>query len=619
MTLPTEAVTLAGSGLTFINDYDDTVTAAYRSAIITAENFLQQHFTNQVTLNVDFSFAPLSPGASAQNNFTEVNVSYASYAAALNAHATTADDRIAVANLPASDPSHGVGFALPQAYATMLGLASQTNETEDSVTLNSNLPFTFGQDAVGAIDHEITEGLFGRVSSLGIAEHRWNPLDLFRFTAAGARDFTGGQDGIATFFGIAPNDVSALPFHNSVNAAGQFDGDDLGDWDFSVRGDSFGAGGPGDAGTVSATDLQELDVLGWNPTSSTGPFVPAPDDFANSLTDTTHAFGHIAIGGAATGALQQAGDHDWFAVQLQAGVTYAVTETGHTGGGGTLADPFLQLHDSTGAVVATNDDIVDGSDPDSKIVFTATQSGTYYVDAGAFVDGYAGSYTVGVTQTGGQATGPAGMVLTGTGGDDSLVGGAGDDTVTGGSGHNVLRGGAGDDVINGGSGFNDMNGNMGADTLHGGTGSNWVVGGQGDDSLTGGGGFQDIVLGNLGNDTLHAGTQDEVMRGGQGDDVIVGGPGDDFISGDLGNDTETGGAGADIFPGSSNVGLDEVTDFNYAQGDRVELDPGTSFALSQVGANTVVTFTNGSEMILMNVQFQSLPSDWIFQGTLSHL
>ena len=618
MTLPTEAVTLAGSGLTFINTYDATVTAAYRTAVITAENVLQAHFTNQLTVSVDFSYSALGSGVSASNNFSEVNVSYSALQSALAAHATTSDDHLAVANLPALDPSGGKGFALPTAYAIMLGLTPQTNGVDDNVTLNSTLGFTFGQDAVGAIEHELTEGVFGRTSSLGFAETRWNPLDLFRFTASGVRDFTGGSDGVTTFFGIAPTNVSSLAFHSSVGATGRFDGQDLGDWASSVVGDAFGAGGPGSPGTVSTTDLQVLDVLGWNPATSVA-FVPAADDFANSLADAAHPFGHLNVGGSATGALQQAGDHDWFAVNLQAGVSYAITETGHSGGGGTLADPFLQLHDASGAVVASNDDITNGSNPDSRIAFTATSSGTYYVDAGGFVDGYAGSYTVAVTQTGGQAVQNPGQVLTGTGGDDSLVGGSGADTITGGSGHNVLRGGQGDDVINGGSGFNDMNGNQGADTIHGGTGSNWVVGGQGDDSLVGGGGFQDIVLGNLGNDTLVAGSQANVLRGGQGDDVITGGAGNDFISGDLGNDTETGGAGADIFHGSPNVGVDQINDFSYAQGDRVELDPGTTYTLSQIGANTVIQMSTGGEMILMNTTLANLPSDWIFEGTLSHL
>ena len=394
MTLPTEAVTLAGSGLTFINSYDATVTPAYRTAIIAAENFLQEHFTNQLTASIDFSFSPLSSNTSAENNFNEVDVTYSAYRAALAAHATTTAQQIAVANLPTTDPSGGKGFALPEAYAVMLGLAPQTNDTDDSVTLNSKLAFTFGQDAIGALEHEITEGVFGRTASLGYAETSWNPLDLFRFTASGVRDYTGGSDGVTTYFGIAPNNLSNLPFYNSVSASGRFDGNDLGDWASSVYGDSFGAGGPGSPGVVSATDLEVLEVLGWSPTASSGPFVPAADDYANSLTDTSHPFGQLIVGSSATGALQQAGDHDWFAVKLYSGFTYTITETGHTGGGGTLADPLLNLHDSAGNVVATNDDIVDGTNPDSKIVFTPTTSGTYYVDAGAYADGYAGSYTV---------------------------------------------------------------------------------------------------------------------------------------------------------------------------------------------------------------------------------
>src|SRR5258706_2710392 len=111
MTLPTEAVTLAGSGLVFINDYDASVSLAYRSAVVTAENFLQSHFSNSLTVNMSFAFAPLSPGASASNQFGEVNVSYASFTAALRTHAFTTDDQLSVNGLPAADPSHGAGFA----------------------------------------------------------------------------------------------------------------------------------------------------------------------------------------------------------------------------------------------------------------------------------------------------------------------------------------------------------------------------------------------------------------------------------------------------------------------------------------------------------------------------
>ncbi|HEX2814801.1 MAG TPA: calcium-binding protein, partial [Phenylobacterium sp.] len=153
--------------------------------------------------------------------------------------------------------------------------------------------------------------------------------------------------------------------------------------------------------------------------------------------------------------------------------------------------------------------------------------------------------------------------------------------------------------------------NMGADTIHGGSGDNWVVGGQGNDLLFGGGGTN-LILGNLGDDTLTAGPGLDVLRGGKGDDSIAGGAGNDYISGDRGADTESGGAGADIFHTSQDAGVDKVLDFNLAEGDRVQLDPGTTFTVNQVGADTVIDTGNGNQMILVGVQMSNLTPGWIF-------
>jgi Ca2+-binding RTX toxin-like protein len=611
MSLDTESVTLPGSGLVFVNYYGAGVTDAYRSAIISAENVLESHFTNSVTVGVSFDLQSLGSTFSAQNTFGSVPVSYATLSAALRSHATTADDLLAVNGLPAADPSNGAGFSIPTSEARILGLAAQSNSIDDKVVLNSDLNFTFGQDAIGTLEHEISEGVFGRTSSLGFNGARFQALDLFRFTAGGTRDFTGGSDGMTTFFGVDSQHVTGLAFHNSISATGVNDGFDLGDWS-NIRGDAFGPGGPSSPGTMSATDLRVLDVLGWNPTGSGTGFQPAPDDFASSLTDTSHPFGQIASGGSASGALQIAGDRDWFAVQFQAGGTYTINLVGRAGGGGTLADPFLRLHDSGGTLLASNDDIAAGSNSDSRLVFTAPASGTFYVDAGAFVDGYTGTYRVDVSQTG-AATTPAGEVLVGgAAGGDTLQGGAGGDTITGGdSGPNYLRGNDGNDVINGGSGFDDINGNMGDDTAHGNAGDDWVVGGKGNDVLFGDAG-NDIVWGNLGNDTLDGGDGNDQVRGGQGDDSLSGGAGNDFISGDRGNDTESGGAGADIFHTSQDAGIDKVLDFNLAEGDRVMLDPGTTYTVSQVGADTVIDMGGVNQMILVGVQMSTLTPGWIF-------
>src|SRR6185503_1938340 len=110
------------------------------------------------------------------------------------------------------------------------------------------------------------------------------------------------------------------------------------------------------------------------------------------------------------------------------------------------------------------------------------------------------------------------------------------------------------------------------------------------------------------------GDGNDQVRGGQGDDSISGGAGGDYISGDRGNDTETGGAGADIFHSFSGAGIDRVLDFHLGEGDRVMLDPGTAFTVSQVGADTVVDMGNGDQLILVGVQMSTLTPGWIFTG-----
>ena len=156
MPIDPEAVTQAGSGLTSIAYYDASVTDAYRSAIITAEHELQSHFTNQTTIGVTFDLKSLANTSAAANAFSLTPISYTALANALRAHAVSADDLLAVNGLPAADPSGGVGFSITPTQARILSPAAQTNSDDDHVSLNSNLPWSFDQDAVAAIEHEIT-------------------------------------------------------------------------------------------------------------------------------------------------------------------------------------------------------------------------------------------------------------------------------------------------------------------------------------------------------------------------------------------------------------------------------------------------------------------------------
>jgi Ca2+-binding RTX toxin-like protein len=213
-------------------------------------------------------------------------------------------------------------------------------------------------------------------------------------------------------------------------------------------------------------------------------------------------------------------------------------------------------------------------------------------------------------------------VVHGNGGDDLLSGGlgaatifgdAGADTIGGAAGSSYLRGDDGDDSISGGTGFDDINGNQGADTAHGNDGDDWVVGGKDNDLLFGDAGH-DIVYGNLGDDTVSGDAGVDWVRGGQGDDSVSGGAGDDWLWGDRGNDTISGGSGADIFHSFSGAGLDRVTDFSLAEGDRVQLDPGTTYTVRQVGSDTVIDLGGGDQVVLVGVQAATLAATSIFVG-----
>ncbi|CAN7249218.1 calcium-binding protein [Phenylobacterium sp. LjRoot225] len=194
-----------------------------------------------------------------------------------------------------------------------------------------------------------------------------------------------------------------------------------------------------------------------------------------------------------------------------------------------------------------------------------------------------------------------------------VLAGDGNDTVEGGGGFDRLRGDAGDDRLDGGGAFDDLNGNVGRDTVRGGSGDDWVLGGKDADLLYGDDGA-DILNGNLGADTCDGGPGDDSVRGGQGDDMLAGGVGNDWITGDLGDDTLTGDAGADIFRAFNGGGMDRITEFNAAAGDRVAVDGGSTYSLKQSGADTVITFADGSATVLSGVTLSSLPAGWIFGG-----
>ena len=118
------------------------------------------------------------------------------------------------------------------------------------------------------------------------------------------------------------------------------------------------------------------------------------EDAQTAGTDTA---GTVAVGGSATGEIDYGGDLDWFAVTLEAGRTYRFSLEGTATDAGTLFDPYLRgIHDSNGNVIAGSGDNNRGEGRNALVTFTATETGTHYVSAGAWGD-FEGTYRLSVT------------------------------------------------------------------------------------------------------------------------------------------------------------------------------------------------------------------------------
>lgn len=235
--------------------------------------------------------------------------------------------------------------------------------------------------------------------------------------------------------------------------------------------------------------------------------------------------------------------------------------------------------------------------------------------------------------------------LYGDAGSDTIYGNAGNDTIYGGSmetdpadAADTIYGGLGNDVVFGNGGNDVLYGNTGSDYVNGGIGADTIYGGNGEtdttdsaDTLYGNAG-SDVIYGNAGNDIIYggAGVTDptdaaDTIHGGLGDDLVYGNGGDDSVYGEDGNDVLIGGAGADTLYGGTgqnvltgSIGADRfvhsaaandiVTDFSFADGDRLDTG-GVAYTLTSTSDGSVeLMFADGGTIVLQGVtqtEFQS--------------
>ena len=128
-------------------------------------------------------------------------------------------------------------------------------------------------------------------------------------------------------------------------------------------------------------------VEGWGNSTGSYTLTVAPtnvvDDYANDIADAAA----INVATPVPGALDYEGDVDIFSFTAQEGQLYQIDAEL-----GTLDDSYLQLLDSEGWALVSNDDF--GDSLASRIVWPAPDSGDYYIEvAGGWSDSV-GSYTL---------------------------------------------------------------------------------------------------------------------------------------------------------------------------------------------------------------------------------
>ena len=106
---------------------------------------------------------------------------------------------------------------------------------------------------------------------------------------------------------------------------------------------------------------------------------------SDDLADDISTQGRLTVGGNVDGEIGFISDRDWYAIELEAGMRYQFDLKGSDSNKGTLADPYLMLYNADGIALARNDDAQGTSD--SQVVYSAEQTGTYYLSAGAGIYG----------------------------------------------------------------------------------------------------------------------------------------------------------------------------------------------------------------------------------------
>jgi hypothetical protein len=243
MTANTEPTT----GLTIHPTFDSSITgnpnaAAIEAMINRAIGIYESLFSDPITVQIRFRYAttapdgtPLPQSSVGESRYVYYVFPWTLFINGLRAGATSSNDNVANATLPANALSTNInaasangralGFDTPPAMFSN-GTVGNGGPYDGIVTLNSAAPFQFTRptnggylDAQRAIEHEIDEAI-GLGSRLGTPSNDLRPQDLFSWSSPGVRNIT--SSGIR-YFSINGGNINIVRFNQGPQG-------DFGDW-----------------------------------------------------------------------------------------------------------------------------------------------------------------------------------------------------------------------------------------------------------------------------------------------------------------------------------------------------------------------------------------------------
>jgi hypothetical protein len=261
--------------------------AGFYTAVNYVVNYLDQLFTNNVTININISYGSIldpytntysSVGSNDLGESFDNNENPQSYSAVRSA--LQAENAPGSSTLPATSPVSGT-FYMGSAEAKALGLIGASSALDGSVGVSSSGPWDFTPNStptsneyylVGTLEHEITEAM-GRVSYL---PGEYGVADLYRYSAPGVRIDRPGGNGSTAYFSINNGTTNLGSWNNQISNG------DLADW--YPQGPAPGGNdafndysSSGVINVMSASDITLMQALGWTT-------APTPTISATSFT-----------------------------------------------------------------------------------------------------------------------------------------------------------------------------------------------------------------------------------------------------------------------------------------------------------------------------------------------